>query len=203
AHGGSGLDFGLIEAMRSFSPRNTNLELVHRLDRETSGCILLAGRRSALRELHRQFREREVEKHYLALVQGQWPTALKRVDAPLLKTTSEAGERMVKVHRDGQSAVTQFKVLQRFTNATLVQASPVTGRTHQIRVHALHAGHPLFGDDRYGERSANKACRQQGLKRLFLHAASLSFTNMADERITAEAELDQNLQSFLERLGRA
>lgn len=200
AHGGSGLDFGLIEAMRSISAPHAKLELVHRLDRETSGCIMLASKRSALRELHRQFREREVDKHYIALVQGQWPAALQRVDAPLLKTTSEAGERMVKVHRDGQTAATNFRVLQRFSDATLVQASPVTGRTHQIRVHALHAGHPLFGDDRYGERGANKACRAQGLKRLFLHASRLSFTNMAGERITVEAELDRSLQLFLDRL---
>lgn len=199
-HGGSGLNFGLIECLRQMRPQQRYLELVHRLDRDTSGLILIAKKAAVLRELHRQFREKHVDKRYLALVAGAWPASKGTVEAPLEKNVLQSGERMVRVSGEGRSAVTKFQVVERFRGATLVEASPVTGRTHQIRVHARHAGHPLLGDAKYASEAGELLARELGLKRLFLHAASLSFTLPGMAPLALEAPLDNELESALQNL---
>lgn len=174
-HGGSGLSFGVIEGLRALRPEARFLELVHRLDRDTSGVLLIAKKRSALRSLHEQLRLKQMQKDYLALVRGQWQSHTKVVQAPLLKNILQSGERVVKVSSEGKPSETRFKVEERFEFATLVKASPVTGRTHQIRVHTLHAGHPIAFDDRYGDRDFDTQLASTKLNRLFLHASSLTF----------------------------
>ncbi|MGD8106476.1 23S rRNA pseudouridine(955/2504/2580) synthase RluC [Pantoea sp. FN0302] len=197
-HGGSGLSFGVIEGLRALRPEARFLELVHRLDRDTSGVLLVAKRRSALRSLHEQLREKGMQKDYLALVRGQWPSHIKTVQAPLLKNILQSGERIVRVSSEGKPSETRFKVEERYTFATLVKASPVTGRTHQIRVHTLHAGHPIAFDDRYGEREFDKQLSATGLRRLFLHAAALSFNHPhSGDRMRIEAPLDDELKQCL------
>jgi 23S rRNA pseudouridine955/2504/2580 synthase len=198
-HGGSGVSFGLIEALRLLRPQAKFMELVHRLDRDTSGCILIAKKRSALTALHAELRGDGIDKRYLALAAGQWPEHRHRVDVPLEKNTLQSGERMVRVTAGGKAALTEFAVLERFDSATLVEARPITGRTHQIRVHAQYAGHPLAGDDKYGDRAADVRFRELGLKRMFLHAKSLSIP-WQGERLTLQAELDEELESFLKVL---
>ena len=143
-------------------PQERYLELVHRLDRDTSGLILIARRPAMLRELHRQLREREIDKRYLALVCGKWPRSVSLVEAPLAKNVLQSGERMVRVSRDGKPSLTEFSVVERFNGATLVEARPVTGRTHQIRVHAQHAGFPLLGDRKYASERAEALAGQLG-----------------------------------------
>ena len=200
-HGGSGLSFGVIEGLRALRPEARFLELVHRLDRDTSGILLVAKKRSALRSLHEQLREKGMQKDYLALVRGQWPSHVKVVQAPLLKNILQSGERVVRVSSEGKPSETRFKVEERYAQATLVKASPVTGRTHQIRVHTLHAGHPIAFDDRYGEREFDKLLAPTGLRRLFLHAAALSFTHPhSGDRMRMEAPLDDELKQCLAAL---
>jgi 23S rRNA pseudouridine955/2504/2580 synthase len=201
-HGGSGLSFGVIEALRAARPEDT-LELVHRLDRETSGCLLVARRRSALRTLHALLREGAVEKRYLALLAGQWQLGHKRIDVPLKTRQLQGGERVVKAHAGGKSSATEFRPVQFFgKRATLVEAALETGRTHQIRVHAAYAGHPVAGDDKYGERSANEVLRKLGLHRMFLHAQTVSFVWPESGReFTASVPLDDDLKAVLDRLG--
>jgi 23S rRNA pseudouridine955/2504/2580 synthase len=199
-HGGSGLNFGLIECLRQMRPHDRYLELVHRLDRDTSGLILVARKPATLRELHRQLREDKVDKRYLALVAGKWPRNLGRVEAPLAKNVLQSGERMVRVSKEGKQSITEFKVLERFAGATLVEAKPITGRTHQIRVHALHAGFPLLGDSKYGSEKGEALCQRLGLKRLFLHARTLRFKLPELGRMELQAEIDQNLESTLTKL---
>tara|TARA_R110002049_G_scaffold83933_14_gene213637 strand:+ start:3006 stop:3911 length:906 start_codon:yes stop_codon:yes gene_type:complete len=199
-HGGSGLSFGLIECLRQVRPDARYLELVHRLDRDTSGVILIAKRAPILRELHRQLREKHIEKRYLALVCGKWPRAVRVVDAPLEKNVLQSGERMVRVSRDGKRAVTEFSVVERFAGATLIEARPITGRTHQIRVHAQQAGFPLLGDEKYSDDRTAAFARQIGLKRLFLHAASLQFSLLDKGDFTLRAPLESNLDIILEKL---
>jgi len=203
-HGGSGITQGLIEALRVLRPDCRQLELVHRLDRDTSGCIMVAKKRSMLRFLHAQLRDGGIDKRYLALAAGRWPNRRRVVNAPLEKNTLQSGERMVRVAVEGKRSVTEFDIVQRFEQATLVEAKPITGRTHQIRVHALHVGHPLLGDDKYGDVQACKEFRDKGLKRLFLHAKSLSVP-MPDERpaLRVEAPLSPELTVLLERLSPA
>ncbi|ATZ11298.1 23S rRNA pseudouridine(955/2504/2580) synthase RluC [Erwinia amylovora] len=197
-HGGSGLSFGVIEGLRALRPEARFLELVHRLDRDTSGILLVAKKRSALRSLHEQLREKGMQKDYLALVRGQWPSHVKAVRAPLLKNILQSGERVVKVSSEGKPSETLFKVEERYAIATLVKASPVTGRTHQIRVHTLHAGHPIAFDDRYGEAGFDQQLSGTGLKRLFLHAAALRFTHPnTGEIMRVEAPLDEQLKRCL------
>ncbi len=197
-HGGSGLHYGVIEALRELRPLARALELVHRLDRETSGCLLIAKRRSALKALHEQFRDDDVNKVYVALLAGQWARSRWQVDAPLKKNVLHSGERIVRVARDGKAAVTEFRRLTRYAGATLVEARPITGRTHQIRVHALHMGHPLAGDDRYGDAQVNRSFRQAGLRRLFLHARETTFRHpRTAEPLRVEAPLDDDLARFL------
>ena len=201
-HGGSGLNYGVIEALRVLRPQARHLELVHRLDRETSGCLLISKRRSALRVLHELMRGTGMDKRYLALLAGRWEGKGRvEVDAPLLKNTLKSGERVVRVDSRGKRAVTRFHVLQRYPDATLVEARLLTGRTHQIRVHAAHLGMPILGDTRYGDAEANRRFRRLGLKRLFLHAASLRFRWPGESRDRhIEAPLDPALQALLERL---
>ncbi len=199
-HGGSGLGFGLIECLRQLHPERRYLELVHRLDRDTSGLIMIASRPAVLRELHRQLRENEIDKRYLALVSGSWPRNRRLVDAPLEKNVLRSGERMVRVAREGKTASTGFAVLERLPGATLVEAKPVTGRTHQIRVHAQHAGFPILGDEKYGNDSVEAQARKLGLRRLFLHAWRLSFSLPGTGRHELQADLDVDLENTLEKL---
>ncbi|USE34398.1 23S rRNA pseudouridine(955/2504/2580) synthase RluC [Endozoicomonas sp. SCSIO W0465] len=200
-HGGSGLSYGVIEGLRQLRPENRTLELVHRLDRDTSGCLVIAKRRSMLRHLHNQLQQREkVEKLYHALVVGKWPARKQLVNAPLLKNVLQSGERMVRVHVDGKKSRTAFRVLDRFPNMTLVEAYPITGRTHQIRVHCLHAGHPIAGDQKYGMDADNQLQKQFGLKRLFLHAASIEFELPDGKRLKVEAPLPEDLAEVLAAL---
>ncbi|CAD7491263.1 TPA: 23S rRNA pseudouridine(955/2504/2580) synthase RluC [Aeromonas dhakensis] len=202
-HGGSGLSFGVIEGLRALRPEARFLELVHRLDRDTSGVLLVAKKRSALRSLHEQLRVKTMRKQYLALVRGQWQPHVKVVNAPLRKNDLQSGERVVRVSADGKPSETRFRIARQFAEATLVECSPITGRTHQIRVHTLHAGHPIACDDKYGEAAFDEKMRSQGLKRLFLHAWRLTFTHPADGReMQVEAPLSPELETFLNGLAR-
>ncbi|MBI6187716.1 23S rRNA pseudouridine(955/2504/2580) synthase RluC [Providencia rettgeri] len=200
-HGGSGLSFGVIEGLRALRPEARFLELVHRLDRDTSGILLVAKKRSALRALHEQLRLKQMQKDYLALVRGNWQSHMKVVQAPLLKNILQSGERVVKVSSEGKPSETRFKVEERFENATLVKASPVTGRTHQIRVHTLYAGHPIAFDDRYGDKQFDSQLAGTGLNRLFLHASALKFTHpKTGEEMRLQAPLDNQLNHCLKIL---
>jgi 23S rRNA pseudouridine955/2504/2580 synthase len=199
-HGGSGLNFGLIECLRQTRPEDRYLELVHRLDRDTSGLIMIARRPAILRELHRQLREDKVDKRYLALVAGNWPKNLFRVDAPLEKNVLQSGERMVRVAKEGKRSITEFAVLERLQGATLIEAKPITGRTHQIRVHARHAGFPLLGDDKYSDERTAQLCATLGLQRLFLHARRLRIALPGVGPLELEAALDPDLELILKRL---
>lgn len=199
-HGGSGLNFGLIECLRQMRPTDRYLELVHRLDRDTSGCILIARKPAILRELHRQLREKKMDKRYLGLVRGKWPKSCRVVDAPLEKNIVQSGERMVRVSQEGKRSITHFSIVERFRGATLVEARPISGRTHQIRVHAKHVGFPLLGDDKYSDDATAAYCREIGLKRLFLHAQSLRFSLPEQGPLEIEASLDSNLEKTLKKL---
>jgi 23S rRNA pseudouridine955/2504/2580 synthase len=201
-HGGSGISHGVIELLRAARPDLRDLSLVHRLDRETSGCLVLAKRRSALRELHQKFRDGIVEKNYLGLVIGDWQLGEQLVDAPLLVEHRARGERHVVVSKDGKPAQTRFRLSRTYGKYSLLQCQPLTGRTHQIRVHASHMGHPLAGDERYGDAEANARLRKLGLKRLFLHAQSISFPDDSGNERHFTAALADDLQGFLERLER-
>ena len=199
-HGGSGLAFGAIEALRALRPEES-LELVHRLDRETSGCLVVARTRAALKSAHALLREGEVEKHYAALVTGRWRIGRKTIDAPVLTNARQGGERVVRVHRAGKIAVSVFDPVRSFGGlATLMDVAIHTGRTHQIRVHASFAGHPVAGDDKYGDREANAALRALGLRRMFLHAASIAFRWPDGPAFRAEAPLPPELDAVLARL---
>lgn len=200
-HGGSGVSFGVIEQLRQARPAAKFLELVHRLDRETSGILLVAKKRSALTKLQDQFRDRETGKTYLALVTGAWPANKKVIDQPLHKYLQADGERRVKVvakdDPDGMRAITLVKVQERLGDFSLLEVTIKTGRTHQIRVHLASAGHPIAGDDKYGDFELNKALAKQGLKRMFLHAWRLQFDHPATgERIALQAPLPPELQKF-------
>jgi 23S rRNA pseudouridine955/2504/2580 synthase len=201
-HGGSGLQFGVIEALRALRPTAKFLELVHRLDRDTSGCLLIAKKRSVLTHLHEQLRLKTVEKKYWALVAGQWDARDKKVTAPLKKNTLQSGERVVRVdEKEGKPSETRFKILQRYVEGTLVEAFPVTGRTHQIRVHTACMGHPIACDDKYGVNEFTEQMNSLGLKRLYLHAKTLAFTHPNTGVVMKwEAPLDQELEKILTRL---
>lgn len=200
-HGGSGLKFGLIEALRALRPKEQHLELVHRLDRDTSGLLMVAKKRSVLKALHQQLREKTVNKQYLALVRGQWQKGCRNIEAPLQKNTLQSGERMVRVDAEGKPSQTRFRINQRYQQATLVEASPVTGRTHQIRVHTLHAGHPIAGDPKYGDRDFDAQMQELGLNRLFLHAWQLTLTHpKTDKPLHFEAPLETELANLLTKL---
>ncbi|WP_034400767.1 MULTISPECIES: RluA family pseudouridine synthase [Comamonas] len=209
-HGGSGVSFGVIEQLRQARPDAKFLELVHRLDRETSGILLVAKKRSALINLQDQFRERETGKTYLALVQGAWPANKKVIDLPLHKYLQADGERRVRVTTaddpDGMRSITLVKVrklieprpLQGLPAMSLLEVTIKTGRTHQIRVHLSSQGHPIVGDDKYGDFDLNRRVQKQGLKRMFLHAWRLQFNHPASgERVELRAELPPELADFV------
>lgn len=202
-HGGSGLNFGVIEALRALRPSARQLELVHRLDRDTSGCLLIAKKRSALRHFHEQLREKTMRKHYWALVKGNWDKEIRVVNKPLFKNVLASGERVVKVdHERGKPSETRFRLLGSFEFCSLVQASPITGRTHQIRVHTACNGHPIAADTKYGDVEFDKKMKENGLKRLFLHAYSLAFEHpITGKSMYFEAPLDSSLANTLQRLG--
>lgn len=199
-HGGSGIRHGVIEMLRELRPDLRDLSLAHRLDRDTSGCLVLAKRRSALRRLHEQFREGRVDKNYLALVVGDWQLGDHRVDAPLLVRHRQGGERHVIVNEQGKSARTRFRLSRTFGKYSLLQCQPKTGRTHQIRVHALHLGYPLAGDERYGDPAENGKVKKLGLKRLFLHAQSIAFPDGHGNELHFTAPLAPGLEQFLDKL---
>lgn len=198
-HGGSGVAFGVIEILRFLRPKLKTLELVHRIDRDTSGCLIIAKKRAVLVELHKLFREHQIEKVYLTLVKGVWQGPQKKVKLALLKNQLASGERIVKVNEEGKSAESIFIPIKKFKNATLMKVILKTGRTHQIRVHAAEIGYPIAGDEKYGDKTFNRNLRNMGLKRLFLHAAALSFV-LQKQNIALCACMDEDLLGILEQL---
>lgn len=203
-HGGSGIEFGVIEGLRALYPKLHYLELVHRLDRDTSGCLMIAKKCSMLRRLHELLRQNSqsggIHKEYLALVQGRWDPRLTRVEGNLRKNILLSGERIVRVHGDGKPSQTQFSVEQRFANATLLRVHPLTGRTHQIRVHTAYMGHPIAGDSKYGDDTFNQQMRDYHLTRLFLHATQLEINLPGQDSLLVHAPLPANLQQVLHQL---
>lgn len=197
-HGGSGVDSGLIEALRQIRADAHFLELVHRLDKDTSGCLMIAKKRSVLRNLHELFRDTGVKKTYLALLAGKWDKKQILVNVPLQKNIHKGGERMVVVSRSGKSAETFFRRRQAFRETTLIEATPKTGRTHQIRVHAAWLGHPIVGDERYGQDELNRTFKKRGYKRLCLHAEQLEFVHPISHRLlSVSAPLPRDLDQLL------
>ncbi|MCX8514550.1 MAG: hypothetical protein RL017_392 [Pseudomonadota bacterium] len=198
-HGGSGISFGVIEQLRNSLTTLKFLELAHRLDRETSGVLILAKKRIALVQLQEIIRLGNLSKQYLALTCGQWQETSKHVKLPLYKYVTKDGERRVKVdHEHGQESYTIFKVVQKFVDSTLVNANLKTGRTHQIRVHLQHLGHPIVGDEKYGNFDLNKKFYKDGCKRMFLHAYKVEFMHpILNTKLSIEAPLPNNLAQFL------
>jgi 23S rRNA pseudouridine955/2504/2580 synthase len=200
-HGGSGVSFGVIEQLRRARPQAKLLELAHRLDRETSGLLIVAKKRSALTRLHDMFRDGNIAKRYLALVKGRWMNPTQHVRLPLHKYLTEEGERRVAVSREGKEAHSIVRLVARWQNFSLVEVELKTGRTHQIRVHLAHLGFPLAGDDKYGDFPLNKDLQKAGLKRMFLHAAQLKLAHpLTGETLELEAPLPPDLRDFLKRL---
>lgn len=206
-HGGSGVSFGVIEALRQQRPQARFLELAHRLDRETSGLLLIGKKRSALMALHEMFRGGGkygvpgADKRYLVLVRGRWMDALRHAKFPLFKYLLDSGERHVRVSPEGKAAHTVFRLLARWDNFSLLEAELKTGRTHQIRVHCAHLGYPIAGDEKYGDFPLNRELAKKGLKRMFLHAWKIEFPHPDGERkLALEAPLPEHLESFLEKL---
>jgi|TARA_B110000977_G_scaffold78921_1_gene106132 23S rRNA pseudouridine955/2504/2580 synthase len=200
-HGGSGISLGAIEALRAERPDARFLELVHRLDRDTSGCLMLAKKRSVLLELQQAMQRNQIDKRYLALVKGQWPKGKSTINAPLLKNQVSSGERIVRVDVEGKASVTHFKISQRFKEATLLEVTLETGRTHQIRVHCQFSGQPVAGDPKYGDTHFNESLKDSGLKRMFLHASNLRFRHpLSGDWVDVEAPLPKDLQPILKNL---
>lgn len=200
-HGGSGVHLGLIEALRQLPGNEGFLELIHRLDKETSGCVMIARKRSVLKYFQEALRKRSnIKKTYWALVQGQWPEYQKAVSAPLQRILLPNGDRIVNVHKDGKPSKTNFAILECYPQATLVEAQPVTGRTHQIRVHAKHMGCPLVGDSKYGDIGSASQFEGLGVRRLFLHARALSFELPSGEKVEVDAPLPEDLTGVLATL---
>jgi len=196
-HGGSGIAHGVIESLRSMRPDARFLELVHRLDRETSGVLLVAKKRSALTALHEKLRERDMDKRYLVGVAGRFRNEKQRVKLALAKRDAPDGGKRVSVSETGQEAETVFRLRERRDDMSLLEAELLTGRTHQIRVHLAHIGHPVLADDRYGDFELNRALRKRGLKRMFLHAARLEFLHPAtEEKLVIESPLPADLSRF-------
>jgi 23S rRNA pseudouridine955/2504/2580 synthase len=198
-HGGSGISHGVIEMLRAARPELRDLSLVHRLDKDTSGCLVLAKRRSMLRNLHQKFRDGVVEKNYLALAIGDWQFGDYTVDAPLLVTHRQGGERHVIVRKDGKQAKTRIRLSRTYGKFSLVQCQPLSGRTHQIRVHLQSLEHPIAGDDRYGDPDINALAAKHGLKRLFLHAQSIAFPDAHGNELHVTSPLADDLQRFLDK----
>jgi 23S rRNA pseudouridine955/2504/2580 synthase len=196
-HGGSGVSFGVIESLRASRPQAKFLELAHRLDRDTSGLLIVAQKRTALVELHRMLREGEVTKEYLTVTRGQWEGAGRELRESLHKYVDAKGERRVAVHEDGKEAVTRVRVVRTSAAFSLLQVSLLTGRTHQIRVHLAHAGHPVLGDAKYGDFELNRRLEKAGVRRLFLHASRLAFAHpLSRERIELKAPLPAEIKKF-------
>ncbi|VAW91896.1 Ribosomal large subunit pseudouridine synthase C [hydrothermal vent metagenome] len=204
-HGGSGINHGVIEILRASRSKHDYLELAHRLDRDTSGTLIIAKNRAVLRKIHDLLKNNGVEKHYLALIQGKWPRKTKRIDAPLQKNVLSSGERIVKVNDAGKAALTIVRPLKLGQIASLVDVKIETGRTHQIRVHCAHEGHPIAGDNKYGDKRFDSEIKEFGLNRLFLHAFSLKFSLELESGTTLNiditAPLDAKLESIIENLG--
>ncbi len=200
-HGGSGVSYGVIEQLRTQRPELRMLELAHRLDRETSGLLIVAKKRAALTALHDMMREGRMEKRYLALVAGRWSNPLQHVKAPLHKYLTAEGERRVRVSEEGKPSHSIVRLVKRWADYSLVEVELRSGRTHQIRVHLTHLGFPLCGDDKYGDFALNKRLEAEGLKRMFLHAAKLAFAHpLSGEPLSFEAALPDELQDFVDRL---
>jgi 23S rRNA pseudouridine955/2504/2580 synthase len=200
-HGGSGISQGVIERLRAERPELRFLELVHRLDRETSGVLLLAKKRSALTGLHAQFRAGDMQKWYWVMVYGKWTDAKRNVRLPLYKFLTAEGERRVSVSEEGLAAHTVFRLIENRGDYSMLEAQLMTGRTHQIRVHLAHLGFPILGDDKYGDFALNKRLQREGLKRMFLHAARVEFEHPATKQtMRLEAPLATDLQRFAETL---
>lgn len=200
-HGGSGVSFGVIEQLRRARPEARLLELAHRLDRETSGLLIVAKKRSALTRLHDQFREGAIAKRYLALVKGVWRNPLQHVRAPLLKYLTDGGERRVSVDPEGKESHSIVRLQKQWRDFSLVEVELKTGRTHQIRVHLAHLGYPIAGDDKYGDFALNKALQKMGLKRMFLHAARLDLPHpITGEPIALTLALPPELRQFVDQL---
>ena len=200
-HGGSGVSYGVIESLRASRPQTKFLELAHRLDRDTSGLLIMCKKRSALVELHRQLREGEVEKIYAAIVKGVPERDAFEISEPLHKYVTGAGERRVSVKEGGVTALTRVKVAQKGRDASLLEIRLLTGRTHQIRVHLAHAGHPVLGDDKYGDFDLNRALAKQGVKRLFLHARKLAFDHpLEKKRLRLESPVPADMLRFIDAL---
>ena len=198
AHRGSGIEVGVIDVLKAMRPDARDWSLVHRIDRDTSGCLIIAKHRQALLRVQNLFRSGVVDKHYQALTLGNWASEMQTINAPLLKNVLQSGERMVVVDSSGKNAISHFHLVESFPAATLMRVAIETGRTHQIRVHARHAGHPIAGDQRYGDKSFNWAMRKLGLKRMFLHASRLELP--LPERVSVECPLPGELASFLATL---
>jgi 23S rRNA pseudouridine955/2504/2580 synthase len=200
-HGGTGVSMGLIEILRTQYPKCPQLELAHRLDADTSGCLIVAKKRSVLRELHELLRSGQVHKVYLALTKGHWLAPELHVDIPLRKNHLSSGERIVKVDSEGKASLTVFEPVREFNNAMLVRAILHTGRTHQIRVHCQYRRHPIAGDEKYGDKTFNKTMREFGVKRLFLHSHIIGFTlPSTGVHIEVTAPLDADLQACLDAM---
>jgi 23S rRNA pseudouridine955/2504/2580 synthase len=200
-HGGSSVSMGVIEILRTMYPKLPHLELAHRLDADTSGCLILAKKRGILKEIHELLRQGQVHKVYLTLTKGHWSKPELKVDASLRKSYMSNGERIVKVDKEGKESLTVFEPIQNFIGASLLEATLHTGRTHQIRVHARHRSHPIAGDEKYGDKDFNKEMRQKGLKRLFLHSHLIEFTiPSTGQQISVRAPLEPDLQNCLNNL---
>ncbi|MBL8488122.1 MAG: RluA family pseudouridine synthase [Rhodocyclaceae bacterium] len=200
-HGGSGVSFGIIEQLRRARPQAKLLELAHRLDRETSGLLIVAKKRSALARLHDMFREGEIAKRYLALVRGRWMNPLQHVRLPLFKYLTDEGERRVSVSAEGKAAHSIVRLVSRWENFSLVEVELKTGRTHQIRVHLAHLGYPIAGDDKYGDFALNKDLQKAGLRRMFLHAARLDFLHpLTGAAMALDSPLPGELAAFVARM---
>ncbi len=196
-HGGSGISFGVIESLRAERPKAKFLELAHRLDRDTSGLLLVGKKRSALVELHRMLREGEIRKEYRAILKGRWKGGARKVDVPLHKYVTPGGERRVSAREGGARAVTHFTPVAIGDSASMVEARLLTGRTHQIRVHAAHIGHPILGDDKYGDFDLNRALVKKGVRRLFLHAQKLSLRHpLSGADLAFESPLPHDMLHF-------
>jgi 23S rRNA pseudouridine955/2504/2580 synthase len=200
-HGGSGVSVGLIEALRELRPHTPFLELAHRLDRDTSGCLLIAKSRIALVHLHDLLREGGLDKRYLALVAGPWHGGMRHVDAALEATRPQSGERRVEVGNEGKESASDFTPREKFAETALVEVRLLTGRMHQARVHAAYIGHPIAGDEKYGDHAFNQRMKRQGLSRLFLHAARLEFRHpLGGHKMRIEVPLPAELERVLENL---
>ncbi|QCI24983.1 23S rRNA pseudouridine(955/2504/2580) synthase RluC [Buchnera aphidicola (Rhopalosiphum padi)] len=201
-HGGSGINLGVIECFRKLRPLEKFLELVHRIDRDTSGVLMLAKKRKSLVLLHKQMREKKIQKKYLALVHGLWPISLRKISEPLLKTQLQNKQKKVSINKEGKPSETCFRIKKQYLFTTLVSITPKTGRTHQIRVHTLYAGHPILFDKRYGKRDLDSNIKNKTkINRLLLHATSINFLHPENgKKMHITAPLDVNFENYLNTL---